>query len=279
MILFICFVYSFLNVGFGSIASKNENTYYVIHVSGSILVNQTETLKRGMHVKATDKITFKTKDAKAIVISNDKGRYTIAVPEKNQNENFKELMVLLNTTLLPLKKTANLSTRSIGTSDIVRDIRSHLGDTAFFIIGNKLNVQVHPEKYPLNEERFFAIRYIYGGEPVAKKIPFSGNMLLLDKNLLFKTKEGQEINPQTVEKVEVYYHITKPKSSTLLTVCKIDFIDEQELKNEFQSLVVQEKDMIPVGEERLSYFKDFFSQVYGNTDKTALESWLKANNF
>jgi hypothetical protein len=255
--------------------TENAEVYHVLFVQGTIMnVTQNQAVTRGMKLNAHDKVSFKSTNAKAVLLSNLKGRFTIAPTAKSKGT---EMSSFLNEVLLPVKQNANLSTRSVA-SETVEDLVSYLGTDNFWILGDFLKINLSPTRYQLNENRLMVIRYNYEGAIINKKIPFEGNTISLNKNLLFKTKEGKAISPDEVENVEFYRYFVDAKSSEKILECKLNFISESELKQVLTDLRQTEQIQLQ-GEELQKYFITFCEDTFGKTDRQLLQNWLDKNDF
>ena len=123
------------------LTSFQTENYYIIKIKGEIY-NETagKILQQGDAVKATDKLTFRQKDAMAMVISDSRGRFTLKYPEKNNN-NDNALYVFVKTALV-MNKQNQLSTRAIGISSTISNLRNYLGEDVFNIIGDTLQIKL-----------------------------------------------------------------------------------------------------------------------------------------
>jgi hypothetical protein len=255
--------------------TENAEVYHVLFVQGNIMnVTQNQAVTRGMKLNANDKVSFKSTNAKAVLLSNLKGRFTIAPTAKSKGT---EMSSFLNEVLLPVKQNANLSTRSTA-SETVEDLVSYLGTDSFWILGDFLKINLSPNRYQLNENRLMVIRYNYEGVVINKKIPFEGNTISLNKNLLFKTKEGNSISPNEVEKIEIYRYFVDAKSSEKILECKLNFISELELKQVLTDLRQTEQTQLQ-GEDLQKYLLAFCEDTFGKTDRQLLQNWLDKNDF
>ncbi|MCU0446068.1 MAG: hypothetical protein MUE85_14255 [Microscillaceae bacterium] len=265
-----------LSQGWAFSQNQISEVYHVLFVQGTILnVTQNQAVTRGMRLNANDKIAFKSLNAKAVLLSNQKGRFTIAPSAKTKGS---EMAAFLNEVLLPVKQNANLSTRALA-SETVEDLKSYLGEDSFWIIGDHLKIKLSSSRYELNENRLLVIRYQFEGAVVNKKIPFEGNTILLDKNLLFKTKDGKTISPNEVEHIALYRYYVDSKSSEKILECKINFIDQAELKQVLTDLRQSEETENLQGEELQQYLISFCEDSFGKTDRPLLQAWLDKNNF
>lgn len=273
LFLFQLLILAFFNV---SLAQVNDEIFHIIHIQGTILnKNSNDVLKRGMKLSAKDKVVFKSKDAKAVVLGTKRGRFIMSAKPTASGS---ELVAFVNDVVSPLKTNSQLSTRGTEDAEEVIDFQDFFGSDAFAIVGDNFFFKVNTSKYPLSDKKFFVFRYVFNGKAINKKIGFDGNVLSLKKDVLFKVN-NEEVPVNDIEKVQIYYYDSESKSSKEMAAFKPVFINEFELKGELEELntmmaneKMQEKDKLD------EYFK-FVSDVYGRTDKHALSDWLKANKF
>ena len=255
-----------------ALAGEGE-TYFIIQLKGGI-VNKTtgKPLKMGDKIGHNDQLKFMSTDAAAVLMSTKRGRFIVKPGESKSNSS--ELTAFVKNVLLPVKSSGNLSTRG-GEADGIIDLKSHLGNDKFAIIGDQVTMRLNAGKYPLSDSKFFIYRYEADGRVVSKKIPHEGEKIILDKKLLYVTQEGDTIPANKVEKVDIYSYDATTKSSALVTKFSPMFLDKkevmQELKvqyNVFKTLKLP-KDQIE--KELLAYIRD----IYGKTDEDALNEIIQ----
>jgi|GEM_PF-3288323 len=142
-----------------------EELYHVLFVQGQIL-NKTSgaMLLRGDKLKATDKVVFRSKDGKAVVLSNTRGRFVMSA---NPSQVGSELADVVGNIVSPLKTNSKLSTRGgeVEGEDKVKDFKAHFGKTennvvpTYLIIGDKYEFKVDKGALKFETDESVAISY------------------------------------------------------------------------------------------------------------------------
>jgi hypothetical protein len=294
--------------------SITAESYHILFIQGTIQNKNTgATLKRGDKLTTTDKVVFKSKDAKAVVLSTTRGRFVLAA-KSNTNS---ELADFVSNVVSPLKTNSKLSTRG-GADDQngIQDLKAHFGKAtdegnipAFAMIGDEYSFKVDITKYPMNEQKFLSI-YIQttSGKKSLKSVKFAGNKATLSKVGSFKN-----IDLADVKLVEMHqYDKAKGPETAVLASFKPIFISSDDLKASFKEYLVMTEsidealqtymaDDKEVNEKiakmaendkkrELLYF--FIQECYGQhseegsvdvnkikVDESALNEWLKTNGF
>lgn len=235
--------------------------YTVLSVKGVIIVEKTGMPLQEMdEICASDKLTFKSKDSKAAVLSSEQGRY-ILKPNKNKKDD--NITAFVKSVLM--QGTGSLSTRG-GVN-----IENEFGESYFVIGVNKLRVD--SETYPMNESCFFYIKYKYNGEDINKKLKFSIDTLLIDKESIYKIDE-KEIDLQKVQGVSLFYYEKEKNTSTKIASFILTFADEKSLEKELKSYInllkSSGKDNELIAREAALYVSD----LYGNINSECFKAWL-----
>ncbi len=219
-----------------NLVSPNTTTsaevYQVVFVQGTI-TNQTknQAITRGGKISANDKVVFKTKDAKAVVISTTRGRFVLEGKKSKQAGS--ELTAFVNEVLSPLKTNSKLSTRA-GESDKVLDLEKHFGlskgVSQFAIVGDAYSFKFTPKEAA---KLILVIHYNDGTKQKASTMAFSGSSYDLKKDVYFK--EGTE----KVKFIEIYEaSISKENKKPILGDAKAGFkplfIHKEELSASFK---------------------------------------------
>ncbi|TAH29087.1 MAG: hypothetical protein EAZ06_07870 [Cytophagales bacterium] len=228
-----------------------NEVYQVVFVQGNI-VNQSknnQAVTRGGKISANDKIVFKTKDAKAVVISTTRGRFVLEGKKSKQAGN--ELVAFVNEVISPLKTNSKLSTRA-GESDKVMDLEKHFGLTKgvsqFVILGNEYQF-----KFAVKEQRKLLLVTHYNDNTKQKvsSLAFTGQSYDLKKDVNFK--DGLE----NIKYIEIYEaSVSKENKKPILGDAKAGF----------KPLFIQK-------DELAAAFKDYLPTI--NVDE-ALKVYLSA---
>jgi hypothetical protein len=252
-----------------------DDTFYVIHLKGSITNKTTgKVIKVGDKLNAKDHLKFDAADALAVVVSPEKGKFTIKPnPVKDSNNEF---MAFIQSAILPMKTNSHLSTRG-GESDGIMDMKTYFGTEKFAIIGDKYSIKLNAAKYPLSDTRFFIYRYMNKDVPVSKKIEHDADHLTFDKQALYLI-DGQVIDPSSIQLVDIYYYDSNTRNSTKVASFSPVFIPENILNTECKIQRELYKSLNRTREEIDMELHNFVKDVYGKTDDDVLEKWIKTNH-
>jgi hypothetical protein len=257
---------------------QQADVYYVVHVHG-LIINQSkkDTVHVGDKLYATDKLIFKSPDARATVLSTKKGRFTLGQSVSSDQSNAsagEEFMALLKNVLVNEKSTERLSTRGLEAEKVV-DLKSVFNHKTFAFTGRRAKLILDPAIHPMSGEEFFMYRYTYSTDKTArKKIPFSGDTLIFDAKVLY-TVNGRSIPFEEISMVEIYKVNVNYKSSMLIAKFTPVFIPDEQLKAELAVIhtVLQPEDLSD--EATLEQMHHHIEAVYGQTDLNLLKLWVK----
>jgi hypothetical protein len=293
----------------------NAETYHILFIQGTIQNKNTgATLKRGDKLTATDKVVFKSKDAKAVVLSTTRGRFVLASKAGGSSE----LADFVSNVVSPLKTNSKLSTRGGDYNNGIQDFKAHFGKIngdnipAFAIIGDEYLFPVDKSKYRMDAEQILSIYYhSNSGKKILKAIGFTGNIANINKQAHFLSKG---VDPSDVNYIEIkpYDRKNNKPMEDVYASFKPIFINSDELKASFQEYLTMtesldvalksymsedaeaEKKIAAMDEKtkkrELLYF--FIQECYGQhseegsvdvnkikVDEPVLEKWLKTNGF
>lgn len=270
--------------------SAQEELYHVIMTQGAIFnTSSNSLLTRGATIKSTDKVVFKSNDARAIMLSQTRGRFVMTPKPKAQGS---ELAAVVKEVASPLKANTQLSTRGFDDSEPIVNFKDYFGDSTFFVIGEELVFKVNTSKYPLDQKNQLVMVYEYKGDRpdfkgkvVKKTTGFEGNVVSIHKNTHF-TYRDSPINIDEVESIDIYHFRNmdannRPETKETLTSFRLVFKDEADLEEELKTYL----SFYQTDEEELSNEKTFnlvssyINDVYGRTDKHLLEDWLIKKSF
>jgi hypothetical protein len=256
---------------FSFYAQPSNDFYQIIHVNGVVLTQKDQTpLKIGMKIENHEQLLFKTTDASLVVSNQNRGRFIIKSPSQKNAKG--ELVAFAKDVVLPFAGNTNLSTR--GNAAPIRYLGEYLGDTIFYIIGNKLEFEVDQAKYAINANQFFQIRYHHNDSIKVVKLPHTNNWLALDRQKLFTNSNSKIAIPQ---KFELFWVVARPRSVEKLAVFYPKFLDEETLKAEYKVLFDLIANQKLSNEEYDKHIFGYFRDVYGKTDENALTNWLETN--
>lgn len=244
-----------------------DDTYYVLFIKGAVKnLTSGKTLNVNDPVKSTDKLQFASNKDVLSVISAAKGRFTIK-PKPDARPS--ELTYTVMNTLVP--GTARLSTRDGELLNIL-DAQKYFGKESFAIFGT-LKKRVSDKSFPMNEKKFFFVRYTYKAQVINKKLPFNGDTVLISRNDVLKV-DGKPILREEAEGMILYY-----QGDERMRITEVNFIfpDEKEVKEQLKVLDSSLKQMGKTEEETNKEVVDFLDEAYGFFDIQNLKDWLKSS--
>jgi hypothetical protein len=210
-----------------------QDAYIVQKVMGSVKVNS-KPVTPGTQLTPTDKISFAQK-AKLLVSSQKYGKLVLGQnPQTVISEReytFKDL----------LAKSKQAGTKGNPVLGNVLECKMYFG-TKFIIIGNQLQISLNKNAYPLDKNAFFYLSYLHPAEKEAinKKLPFTGQTLLFEKDKLF-TVDGKPLpNPEKAHTFSLYYLTQQPNEkpkADLLATFELSFLDDAYLKSAMPDLL------------------------------------------
>jgi hypothetical protein len=206
-----------------------QELYYIVEVKGNIVANGS-LLAKGKQIKATDKLKI-SPGAKAIVMSSQRGRFVIPKPGVNTSS---QLEFFVKDVLSPLKTNAQASTRGGEEANGVIDLSNYFGRQQFLIIGETLNFDLDPNKYPLDNKSYLLLMAKVDGVTYLHKLPHTDKHVTLTKDAMLEARGGERIALTALEQVELYY--IKNNARQLVTSFKPVFLPEAEVKDFFDFL-------------------------------------------
>jgi len=268
LVLFLCCIPIFL------LFAQQLEIYNIIRVQGDIFnISQNKSLAKGDKITSKDRLKFGNKEAKALAISSKSGKFVISPPQK-ANAQEREIVAFLTNVILPIPKNAALGTRFVA-GNAVQELASYFGTGKYGIIGNKLSIKMSKESFPMNSNQFFVYRYEYQEKPMNKRIAFSNDTLVFQKEMLYRVGET-EISPEVVKKVDIYYMKDAQNKNAELTVTfSPTFIDEIIFKEECESIIKLYQSKKQTNKQIYQEIMLYTQDVYGQVDESILKTWLK----
>ncbi|MEN7549905.1 hypothetical protein AAG747_18415 [Rapidithrix thailandica] len=259
-----------------TISSAIYAQYYVIHVRGKIQLKKASvSIKVGDRLQSTDELTFSQPNAFAVVMSKEQGRMVLkAQPDEDNFEG--EFIALVKNAIIPMKKNLQMSSRAVNITK-VSDFNKYFGNDRFAILGDEFRIDVDPDAYEVSQERMFVYRYEHEGRAINKPLKIQNATLVFNKKKLYKSK-GKTIDPNEIEKVDLYYFDQKASVSNKLATFKPVFVEENILIKELKSLsnFLTEHNVMQ-GQELKDELFSFISDIYGKTDPYFFNLWVEKN--
>jgi hypothetical protein len=219
------------------------------------------SLETGTVFSEKEDLLFRTEGATAAVINSQKGRLIFT----NKNHNLSSA----SSNYLP--SMYNISTRGSGTLASLKDLQAHFSGN-YVILGTE-KIEINSNNFPISDESFFFLKYIYKGESINKKLDHIGDTLIIDKKTLF-TIDGKQIPCPDNTNIALFYK--KGADYILINNFDLIFPDAQQIRKEIQVILDEYKDKSI--NDKKSEIIYYINEFYGKIDKENLETWL-GNNF
>lgn len=254
---------------------QNSDYYHIIKIKGKIFnVTTNKLVMPGEKIKASDQLEFSSEDALALVISDEKGKFTLRMPEKDMFGD-DEMLAYADAAISPVESRSQLSMRAFAQTGI-SDLQEYFGENYFNVIGDQLSVKLDNEKHPLSENIYFTLDFVAGDDEKSVRIKNDGQQITLRKADIMNEVTGNL--KDTINDVAVYKYDLNSKSLVNISNINIAFIDKQALKNEFMAIISVLKDKNMDSKEMNKYLASYFVDVYGKTDIIALNDFIHSIN-
>lgn len=256
--LFFILCTAFICSSFGS---YTVDIYSVIKVIGNIKhAKSKKALFTGDKILSNEKLTFANDQAKAALVNKVKGRVMLkATPSGTVSEG-----------LMPA--LSNVSSRSGSLLNAV-DLNKHFAEKYLILSGYE--VEVSETSFPMNEEKFFFLRFTYNGEEISKKLSFEGNKLKMNASEILKI-DGKPITLKEGTVAQLVYRNTLDKTSETMATFEPVFADEKALKSECK-LIVYEIGEEAANEEKRNQLFAYLTENYGKPLQSNFNQWIKTN--
>lgn len=258
LIIGIVFFAASVTVSFLSSDEKNllaeTDKFNVINVQGKIVFeNSGAEMKRGDVYVSGMNLNFIDNKSRAAIVNKSQGRYVLTGSSKGKVK------------VLPAAN--NISSRSGALLNVI-DLKKHFADR--YLILKRSEVQIGKEAFPMGNKEFFYLTFEHNGEEIAKKLRNEDDMLILDKDEIFKV-DGKAI-PYEEKEMTLYYR-KDGKGMKINTFVPV-FADNDQLVAEVKILLQSYEDVSD--EEKVKEVTSYLNEFYGNAHKANLKSWLKA---
>lgn len=248
----------FLSFVIGSAFSQND--FKVIKVNGTIVLRAKGiSLETGTVFSEKEDLLFRSEDATAAVINSQRGRLVLT----NKNHDLSSA----STNQLP--SMYNISSRSTSLSNNA-DLASTFSGK--YVVLEKQKVHIDGRTYPMDNDHFFFLRYIYKGEEINKKLLFSGDTLIIDKVTLL-TVDGNPIPGIDNTKIKLFYR--KKNESVFISEFDLVFPDMKQLSKETEIILSEIKDK--TAKAKVAEIDSYLSEYYGKVQLENLTEWLKSS--
>lgn len=251
-----------------------QNVYNVTRVQGKIT-----NLKTGKEVVAgdalskDDQLLFESLDSYAIAIGDNMVRFQIKLHDTEQNQE-PMLTRTAGETAKPTKMRSLMMIRFDPTEKEISDLKQYFGNDRFSVIGNTIDIPVSPKTYPLSDEKFIVFYYKVDNKPVQKKIGFAEQNLILEKDKLTTSSAGS-ITGNEISNLAVYQFEKTTRSSQEITRFTLVFVDKEELKKEFYTIIPILKRQKMADPDIKKYLIEYYYDFYGATDSRTIDRFAE----
>jgi len=237
-----------------------QEDFKVIKVNGNILLKAKGiSLETGTVFSDKEDLLFRSEDASAAVINSQKGR--LVLTSKNHDlsaasSNYMPSMYNISSRGNPLLNNTDLSNHFSGR----------------YVILDRQYIKIDKKSFPMDNDHFFFLRYIYKEEEINKKLGFSADTLIIDKKSLF-TVDGKPIPGTDNTSIKLFYR--KGNESVFISDFDLIFPDLEQLKKETEMILSAIKNK-PV-KEKIGEVDSYINEFYGKVYQDNLLSWLESN--
>lgn len=240
--------------------------YKVIHVNGTIVAQSTKSnLTRGTAFGEKEKFQYKTHDARAVVINTKKGqRYILKGSTSDASYH--------NANLTP--SAGNISSRAGGLNNRL-DLKNHF-DGKYVILG-ELKVVINSVAFPMDNNHFFYINYLYKGESINKRLSYNGDTLIINKDSLLRV-DGKPIRNEDITEMKLVYY-SKNNGKVTPSVISSSFYpvfpNQKELKEEV-AIIIDAMNGQSEG-EIVKAITSYITDIYGKSNTDNVQQWYQVN--
>ncbi len=268
------------------IKSYTQELFKVISVNGEILAQKANLkLQSGINIPSDEKFLFIVPNSRAALINPKLGR--VILTEQNSNNAFSKAAFappISTTSTRGISKSLFEETGvsySFNNHSILVIVNSINQLKTMFsnelIIIDQLELKLNIPTYPINQNQYFFIRYLYKGEEINKKLKYKNDTLIINKKDLY-TVDGQPIPNPDVNEMKLYYYEIMDENVKLSQISSFNliFIDSEVLKKEC-SIILETLHNQPK-QQKIQEIYDYVCSYYAPIDYDYLKVWL-SNHF
>lgn len=253
--------------------------YYVLHLSGEIKEASSQRhLMVGDIIHSDSELIFSSANAKALVISKEKGRMLLDGTKARDNHHG-EFEALLTQVIMPVASNETMSSRRLNTSienKDIKDIGAYFGKNQRVVFGDEYILNLDKEIFKKKGGATYIYRYELEKQAVNKVLKIYDGAILLSKAALYPIDRYDV--PESGSNVEIYLTNVISKKSDLLGTFKICFVNDKVLYKEIHALI---KALQIVGNDEmiLAESNNYISSQYGEPFEEDLKKWLIKKEF
>jgi hypothetical protein len=252
-----------------------QDTYNVTRVNGNVsFVKSGKLIKPGDVLNPSDQVKFENLDAYVITINQKMARFVLKLnpPQANAAKQTQNLTATVKDIALVTKRRSLMAVRFNPNEKEVTDLKNYFGTDKFSIIGDSIGIVLNSSQYPLTDNKFIVFRYKVNSALYPKKIPFDQQTIKIHKNGILNTKIGV-INGNEIPELAVYICEKTPPSSREITKFTLVFVDKENLKNEFKTILPILKRQKMNDEAIKKYLIEYYYDFYGATDSKTIDAF------
>jgi hypothetical protein len=265
--------FALIILAFLGLSARAQDVYHVTRVNGNIT-----NLKTGQPVAAADvlnsddQLLFESLESYAIAIGGNMGRFQIKLPDTEVTSEHQMLTSSVKDAATPTKMRNLMLARFDPGQKEITDLRQYFGNDKFSIIGDAVDISLDQQKYPLSDDKFIVFYYRVDNNPISKKIGHQDQTLILEKDKLITSSAGT-ISGNEISNLAVYEYETSTRSSHEITRFTLVFVDKDELKNEFFTIIPILKRQRMVDDDIRKYLIEYYYDFYGATDSKTIDQF------
>lgn len=256
----------------GAYLAQAQDTYVVLNVQGTIKHANGKPVVRGDRLSPNEKLAF-VGDAAASLVHPQKGRFV--VKGKATAGSASEVSLIVGQNVVAARPAQRLSSRDAGLNNQT-DVAHYVAGTQDGTVAKRLlfgvwAFEVSPASFPLNENRFFFVRYTYRNEPINKKLPYTGSVVRIDPAAFYQV-DGKPIDAREVRDCMLYY--LKGQEQLAIGAFEPVFATEEqqeEVRLILESLRASRKSAPEIYGEIYAYL----AEMYGTPAHSNLKNFLK----
>lgn len=255
------------------LTTQGQEKYNVTRVQGKVINLATgKDVMAGDELLPEDELNFENIDAYVIAINQNMLRFQIKIPVPTVPENQQLFTAKVKDVAVITKKRSLMAARFNPNEAEVGDLKNYFGGEKFSVIGDKVNITLDPQKYPLSNDKFIVFYYRAENNPIQKKIGFEEQTLNIEKDKILTTKTGS-ISGNEINNLAVYSYQASTRSSEEITKFTLVFVDKEALKSEFNTILPILKRQKMNDEEIKKYLIEYYYDFYGATDSKTIDSF------
>jgi hypothetical protein len=255
--------------------AQAQGTFDITRVNGKITnLKSGKEVAAGDILNADDQLLFESMDSYAIAIGSNMGRFQIKLIDADRNAEQPMLTATVVEAARPTKMRNLMLVRFDPSEKEISDLKQYFGSEKFSVIGNNIDIPISAKTYPLSDDKFIVFYYKVDNKPVQKKIGFADQTLLLERDKLTSSSAGT-LSGNEIANLAVYQYEKTSRSSQEITRFTLVFVDKDELKNEFYTIIPILKRQKMADPDIKKYLIEYYYDFYGATDSKTIDRFAE----